>query len=103
MNGIKSAGGGEISCLFERAAGVRLRRYFYYTTLLALLSSKICKKIAQIFIPKFVQNYYLFFIKNNDIINYKIKEGKTVGAENNSKNLKKKVLTNKNSYAIINT
>ena len=77
-------------------------RGFYYITLLVLLSSKICKKIAQIFIPKFVQNYYLFFIKNNDIINYKIKEGKTVGAENNSKNLKK-VLTNKNSYVIINT
>ena len=49
-----------------------------------------------------MQNYYLFFIKDNDIINYKIKEGKTDSAENNSKNLKK-VLTNKNSYVIINT
>ena len=32
-----------------------------------------------------MQNYYLFFIKNSDIINYKIKEGKTVGAEKKKK------------------
>lgn len=70
---------------FERAADNRAAAKFSLYHIPQILSSKIYKKIAQIFIPKFVQNYYLFFIKNNDIINYKIKEGKTVGAENNSK------------------
>ena len=85
MNGIKSAGRGVIFCLFERAADNQAAAKFSLYHIPQILSSKIYKKIAQIFIPKFVQNYYLFFIKNNDRINYKIKEGKTVGAENNSK------------------
>ena len=76
MNGIKSAGRGKISCLFERAADNRVAAKFSLYHIPQILSSKIYKKIAQIFIPKFVQNCHLFFIKNNDIINYKIKENK---------------------------
>ena len=70
---------------FERAADNRAAAKFplYHTS--STFVKQNLQKIAQIFIPKFVQNCYLFFIKNNAIINYKIKEGKTVGAENNSK------------------
>ena len=76
MNGIKSAGRGKISCLFKRAADNRAAAKFplYHTS--GTFVKQNLQKIAQIFIPKFVQNYYLFFIKNNDIINYKIKENK---------------------------
>ena len=73
---LKTAGGREISCPFERAADKRAAAKFPLYHIPQILSSKIYKKIAQIFIPKFVQNYHLFFIKNNDIINYKIKENK---------------------------
>ena len=75
---------------FQRAADNRAAAKFplYHTS--GTFVKQNLQKIAQIFIPKFVQNYYLFFIKNNDIISYKIKEGKTVGAENNSKKILKK-------------
>ena len=59
MNGIKSAGRGEISCLFGRAADNRAAAKFPLYHIPQILSSKIYKKITQIFIPKFVQNFHL--------------------------------------------
>ena len=81
---------------FERAADNRAAAKFPLYHIPQILSSKICKKIAQIFIPKFVQNYHLFFIKNNDIINYKIKENKKQMHIVATKKIKKEINNNKN-------
>lgn len=79
--------GEEISLLFcERAAGAGLRPKIPLYHALRILSSEICEKTAQSYIPKLVQNCHLIFSKTFAIIYLQSKE---IGKQKKEKNLKK--------------
>lgn len=79
-------------------------RTFYYTTLLQFCQVIFSKKVAQIFIPNFVQFDYCNFLLCMIYLYYqkRDREPKVKAVEKISKKFKK-VLTNKTAYDIINT
>ena len=83
----------------ERAAGAGLRPKIPLYHALRILSSEICEKTAQSYIPKLVQNYLLTFLKTFTIIYL---QGKERGKQKKEKILKN-LLTNQKAGGLIQT
>lgn len=92
--------GEEIPLLFcGRAASHQVAAKIPLYHALRILSSEICEKTAQNYIPKLVQNYLLTFLKTFAIIYL---QGKERGKQKKKKILKN-LLTNQKACGIIKT
>ena len=89
MNGIKTAGGGEISCPFGAPRMTVRGVIFHYTTSQHFCQAKVDRQIAQNFSQNLVQDYYLIFLLKYIIIIIQGKERK----KSQRKKIKKKCLT----------
>ena len=76
MNGIKTAGGGEISCPFGAPRMTVRGVIFHYTTSQHFCQVKVDRQIAQNFSQNLVQDYYLIFLLKYIIIIIQGKERK---------------------------